>query len=68
MSEWRCFCGELLPDVSMEVLALTIIISMHGSIIHLQKYDADFDILSWAEVLSGRIVDLFLKPWMLFNQ
>ena len=46
-------CGELLPGVPVEDLAHTIIFTMHGSILHLQKYDADFDILGWSEILSG---------------
>lgn len=57
-------CGELLPGVPVEDLALTIIFTMHGSILHLQKYDADFDILKWADVLSGRILDALLRSWL----
>lgn len=56
--------GELLPGAPVEDLALTIIFTMHGSIVHLQKYDANFDILSWAKVLTERVVDLLLNPWM----
>lgn len=56
--------GELLPDVPVKDIAQTIIFTMHGSILHLQKYDADFDILSWSEVLSGKVLELLLKPWI----